>query len=77
MKIILGLSLKRFSDLDILVISSLSMSPSHFQKAFVCLLSLLQQQNWADGPKLVPSGVHSIAKAFQDQMCTAAYALTC
>lgn len=38
LKIILGLSLKRFSDVDVLVNSSLIMSPNCFQKAVVCLL---------------------------------------
>lgn len=38
LKIILGLSLKRFSDVDVLVNSSIIMSPNRFQKAVVCLL---------------------------------------
>lgn len=35
LKIILGLSLKRVSDLDVLVMSSVIMSPNYFQK--LCL----------------------------------------
>lgn len=75
LKITLGLSLKKFNDLDVLVHSSLIMSPNCFQKAFVyCFVA---STNWAEGPLLVPPGVKSIFTALPDQMCVAGYALAC
>lgn len=67
-KIIPGLSLKRFSDL---AVSSLIMSPNYFQKASVCLLSSMYQQNRANQPLLVSSEGTALPRPPRPDVCGA------